>query len=83
MAIVSSPLATLPASNAAVLTKSDVTVISPTRALYIGGTGNANVRMVGGQTVLFSSLPVGTILPIAIDQLLETSTTATLVVAMW
>jgi hypothetical protein len=73
-----------PYRHAAVLTKSDTDELTKvSRALYIGGTGHINVVTVGGETVLISSLPAGTILPIRIKQLLSTSTTATLVVALW
>lgn len=69
---------------AAVITPNDSTTFVPTKAIYIGGTGNLNVRMAGDSTnVLFSALPVGTILPISVDRVLSTSTTATLIVAMW
>lgn len=70
--------------NAVVLTKDDSNDLATwSRALYIGGTGNINVVTAEGATVLFTALPVGTILPISIKRLLSTSTTATLVVAMW
>ncbi len=83
-----------PAENAIVLTKSDtVNIASPsgqavtTRALYIGGAGDISVEMAGDQmadqTVLFSALPAGTVLPISITRLNSTSTDATLVVAVW
>jgi hypothetical protein len=73
-----------PYAHAAVLTKSDTDeLVEASRALYIGGTGNINVVTVSGETVLFSALPVGTVLPIRIKQLLSTNTTATLVVALW
>lgn len=73
-----------PYAHAAVLTKSDTDeLVKASRALYIGGTGNVNVVTVSGETVLISALPVGTILPLRIKQLLSTNTTATLVVALW
>jgi len=66
-----------------VLTKSDTdAVTAPHRALYVGGAGNLNVVLAGGQTLLLTAVPVGTILPIQIKQLLSTSTTASLVVAL-
>lgn len=77
-------LLTAPAINAAVITKSDTVVISPPlRGVYIGGTGNLNVRMIGGTTVLFSGLPAGALLPIMVDQILSTNTTATLIVGLY
>ncbi len=74
--------ATVAAHGAAAVTTSDVTVIPPTRALYVGGTGNLNVVMVDGQTVLFSAVPVG-IFPIQVTKVMSTSTTATNIVALY
>lgn len=75
--------ATRPAGRAAAITPSDVTVLPVTRGIYVGVTGNLNVRMAeDGTTVLFSNVPVG-ILPIQVDQVLSTSTTATTMVALW
>ena len=36
-----------------------------------------------GQTILFSNLPAVTILPIRAKRIMETTTTATLIIAMW
>ena len=58
-------------------------LVSVTRALYIGGTGNVTVRMKGKTTsVTFVAVPVG-ILPIRVDRVLVSGTTATSIVAMW
>jgi hypothetical protein len=72
---------TCPAHGAFPVTPSDATVIQVTRALYVGVSGNINVRMADGQTVLFSNVPVG-IFPIQVDMVLATSTTATTIVAL-
>jgi hypothetical protein len=72
-----------PYRKGVVVTKSDATIIETTRALYVGGTGHINVRTASGDTVLISAVPVGAILPIAVDQVLSTSTTATLIVALY
>ncbi len=74
--------ATVSAHGAAVLTPADGTVIPITRALYIGVTGNVNVRMADGMTVLFSNVPVG-VLPVQVDIVLSTSTTASTIVALY
>jgi len=72
-----------PGKFAAAVTPSDVTVLTPTRALWIGGAGNITVKMLGdGATVLFSNLPVG-IFPIQVIQVLSTGTTATAITALW
>jgi hypothetical protein len=73
-----------PHSSAAVVTPDDANDLAAvTRAVYIGGTGHLNVIMMDGQTVLFSALPVGTVLPIRAKRIKSTSTTATPIVAMW
>jgi hypothetical protein len=72
-----------PATHAVLLVKSDSTVIPDTRGLYVGGAGNLNVVMNDGATALFTAVPVGTTLNISIKQLLDTSTTATAVLALY
>jgi len=69
--------------HAAVITASDVTVLQGNPAVYVGGTGNVNVVTAGGETVLFTAVPVGTVLPVRVSKVLATSTTATLMVACW
>lgn len=69
---------------AGVVTPSDATVLVVTRGLYIGGAGNVNVTMEGDQAdVLFSGVPAGTVLPIRVSKVKSTSTTATLIVALY
>lgn len=71
-----------PARLAVAVTPSDVTnLANPTRALYVGGTGNLSVEMYGGGTAVFSSVPVG-ILPIQVTRVNATSTTATNILAL-
>lgn len=66
------------------ITKSDATVLSPfLRALYVGGTGDVAVRMMDGTTPTFSAVPAGTLLPIQVDKVLSTGTTATLMVGLY
>jgi hypothetical protein len=73
----------IPYRNAGAVTPSDVLNIGPaTRALYIGGTGNLTVLMAGGQTVLFTALPIGWY-PISVTRVFSTGTTATNIVAVW
>jgi hypothetical protein len=72
-----------PSFKAVAVTPSDVTVIPVTRGIYIGGAGNLAVRMEDGQTVTFTAPVVGTILDIAVDMVMSTNTTATLLVAMY
>lgn len=73
-----------PYEYAQAITKSDSTTYNPTRALYVGGTGDVAVKMAGdGGTVTFSTVPAGTVLHIRVTQILSTGTSATTIVALW
>jgi hypothetical protein len=67
-------------------------VTPTTRGLYVGATGNIAVRMAdrspttpggSGSTVTFASVPAGSILPIQVDQVLLTGTTASSILALY
>ena len=69
-----SPAAAGPVSSAAAVTPSDDTDLTyVTRALYVGTSGNLRVTMQDGQTVTFSSVPVGWH-PLRVSRVLSTST---------
>lgn len=71
------------ATGAIVITPDDNTDLALAPAtLYVGGAGNLSVIMKSNQTVLFSNIPAGTFLPIQVDRVKATGTTATLIVAM-
>jgi hypothetical protein len=53
----------------------------PLLGLYVGGTGDVKVDLVGGGTVTFKAVPVGTILPVQVTKVYATGTTATFLVA--
>lgn len=71
-------------TNAAAVTPSDTVNIPRTTGLYVGGAGNLKVDMAGDgkTTVTFSAVPVGTILPISVQRVYATGTTATLILAL-
>jgi len=72
-----------PGANAIAITPSDSTNLDRTsRAIYIGGSGNLVVEMVGGQTVTFTGVSAGCLLPIRVNKV-RTSTTATNLVALY
>ncbi len=73
------------ASGAAAVTKSDATVFSPAAiGLWVGGVGDVAVRMFGSQTnVTFVAVPAGTMLPVQVDQVLATGTSATNIVRLY
>lgn len=71
-----------PAKYAVAVTPSDVTVLTPTRGLYIGVAGDLEVRMAAQQNVItLQNVPVG-LLPIQVDQV-RAATAATDIVALW
>lgn len=53
-----------------------------TRSLYIGSTGNINVIMADGMTVLFPNVPVG-FAPLQVIRILTTNTTASNIIALY
>lgn len=54
-----------------------------TRALYVGGSGDVRVKMLGGAAVTFANVPAGSLIPLRVVQLLATGTTATGIVGLW
>lgn len=71
-------------TSAAAVTPSDTTLIN-CRAIYIGGAGNLaiNTSASGGTTVTLTAPPVGSLLPIELNQgRIMAATTATLIVAL-
>ena len=88
--------ATVSAHNAVAVTKSDTTHFQTTRALYIGTGGNVSVIMtdVGlsssadgtaaqAADVIFTNVADGTILPIQVNRVLSTGTTASDILALY
>jgi hypothetical protein len=73
---------TAPAAHAVAVTPNDSTTFPVTRALYIGTTGNVAVRMASGVTITFTAVPVG-VLPIQVDRVLSTGTTASTILALY
>jgi len=73
-----------PASHAYVVTPSDVGDIAfVTRALWVGGAGNVQVNMQGGETaVLISGIAAGTLIPIRVTRVYSANLTASLIVAL-
>jgi hypothetical protein len=74
----------LSARNAVAVTPSnddDLTYTS--RAVFVGTGGNLNVDMASGDTVLLTAVPAGAFLPISVNRIRSTSTTASNIVAFW
>lgn len=75
---------TAPSPEAAAITVSDATVFTKvTRGLFVGGAGAVSVVMANGDTVTFTGVVAGSILPIRVKQVLSTGTTATNMVGLW
>lgn len=76
---------TAPAESCVAVTANDSTDLSGglTRALYIGGGGAVSIDDAAGNTVLFSGLNAGTVLPIRVKRVRATNTTATNIVALY
>jgi hypothetical protein len=71
---------TMPAENAFAISKSDSTPLaSTTRAIYVGGAGDVVAIMMGGQTVTFKAVPVGTMLFIRATHVKDATTATNLV----
>ena len=70
------------AHGAVAVTVSDTTVIPATRGLWVGTSGNIAVRMVNGDAVTFASVPVG-YLPVQVDMVKSTDTTADDIIALY
>ena len=78
-----------PAVDGAAVTpdnSNDLTISS--RALWIGGAGDLKVTMKGmqgdaGASITLVGVPAGTLLPLAVDRVWATGTTATNIVALW
>lgn len=71
------------AIDAVVITPSNSIVFDPPlRGLYVGVTGNINLVTANGNTILFSNVPAGLILPVYCAQVLSTNTTATTMIGL-
>jgi hypothetical protein len=61
---------------------SDSTVLTDVRAIYVGGAGDLAVKMIAdGSTVTFKGVPAGSILPVQVNTIMATGTTATSILA--
>lgn len=77
------PFTPLTAQDAYAITKSDTTVLqNPFAALYVGTTGDVAVKTSRGNTVTFSSVPAGAVIPISGNMVLSTGTSASGIVGL-
>lgn len=73
----------IPAEKFNALTPNDSTVITPTRGLYVGVSGDVKVDSIDGNAVTFTSLAAGIIHPISCTKVYATGTDATNIVAVY
>lgn len=65
------------------VTPHDTTTLARiSRGIYVGVAGNVTVLTEQGQTVTFVGVPAGTILPIRVQRVNSTNTTATTMLAL-
>lgn len=76
-----------PSDKAVAVTPNDSTSLlvngQAPRALYVGSTGNVNVELGDGGTVIFAGCPAGLILPVRVHKVYSSSTTASSIVAIY
>ncbi len=74
----------VPARGGETVTPHDTTTLARvSRGLWVGVGGNVACLMAGGQTLTFVGVPSGTLLPIAVQRVNSTDTTATTMVAIY
>lgn len=84
MAAVDTSNSPTPADSAAAVTPHDTNELTAvTRGIYVGGDGNLAVVTKGGQTVTFTGVVAGSVIPVRAKKVLATGTTATNIVALW
>lgn len=72
-----------PATDAIDVTPSDSTVLANVRGLYVGTTGNVAVKFPGDASAhTFTAVPAGAVLPVAVDHVMSTGTTASTLEAL-
>lgn len=77
------PSLTSPATHAFAVTPNDgLDLPEATRALYVGAGGALALRLVSGQSVTFTGLAGGSILPVRADRVLATGTTASAILGL-
>lgn len=68
-----------PAAGAFQITPSSSALAQPTRAVFVGVSGELHVEMLWGGTVIFANVAAGTVLPIRCSKVLSTSTAQSIV----
>jgi len=73
-----------PADHAFDITADDINDLDyVTRGIYVGGSGDLKVDMVGGETVTFLTIAAGVIHPLRVRRVYSTGTTATGIIGLY
>jgi len=62
--------------GAVAVVPSDTVMFPSPSVIYVGITGNVQVTTAQGDTVIFTNVPAGGVIPVQVDQVLATGTTA-------
>ena len=73
---------TRPAESAVEITTSNTAEFAPTRAVYVGTSGNLRVD-IGGEDITFAGVAAGVAHPLAVTRIYATGTTAADIVALY
>lgn len=60
----------------------DVALAEVTRALYVGTAGDVAVLLMSGSSITLTNVPAGTLLPLRVQRVLATGTSATSIVGL-
>jgi hypothetical protein len=71
------------ASKAFLVTPNDSTDLPHVSRIFVGGAGNVNVDTFGGQTILFTGVTAGSMLPVVCRRVRVATTTATNMVGVY
>jgi hypothetical protein len=72
-----------PLTDGVAVTTSDSTVLTTTRAVFVGGAGNLAVVLSSGTTLTLTGVTAGSLLPLRVTKVKATGTTATNIAALW
>ena len=69
--------------GAVAVTPSDTVMFPSPSVIYVGTAGNVRVTTAQGDDVVFSNVPAGGIIPVQVDQVWSTNTTAVNIVRVY
>lgn len=69
--------------GAEAITASDTVDLATPSVVYVGATGNVKVNTAQGDTVTFSNVPSGGVIPVQVTRVWATGTTATNMVRIY